>query len=503
MRRTLMLAAAALTALALVAIPTAAGASGSAGAGLWPSNHQATVTDCGSFSRDANNFCFIDDGGAVELGVKFTTSMPVLATGVRIYRVDGGSVTGSLWKADGTLLATGAFAAQAGHGWQDLVFATPVPIVPGQTYIASYFAANADYAFEWNFFTNSAFTVGPITALQSVEGDRNGVYCYVGETCNLFPTNSFRDTNYWATPLWNEPPTVDAGGPYAVAEGGSVLVSASGSDPEAGSLSYAWDLDNNGSFETPGQIATFSAAGLDGPNSYTITVQATDDVGQSAAASATVAVNNVAPTVSTPTVSPEPSVQGSSATASATFSDPGPDAPFTCTINYGDGSGDLSGAVAGSACTGPSHSYSTVGAYTVTVSVTDKDGSTGSNSTTHAVVFDFSGFFQPVDNLPSWNKAKAGSAIPVKFSLGGDYGLNILKAGYPKAIQIACPNSSEPTDAIEETVTAGGSSLSYDPYLDEYIYVWKTNKLWAGKCYQFDLGLNDDTSHTFNVQFVK
>src|SRR6202008_4807316 len=51
----------------------------------------------------------------------------------------------------------------------------------------------------------------------------------------------------------NDPPTVDAGGPYSVIEGQSVLVSATGSDPNGGTLTYAWDLDNNGSFETPGQ----------------------------------------------------------------------------------------------------------------------------------------------------------------------------------------------------------------------------------------------------------
>ena len=36
------------------------------------------------------------------------------------------------------------------------------------------------------------------------------------------------------------------------------------------------------------------------------------------------------------------------------------------------------------------------------------------------------------------NTAKAGSAIPVKFSLGGDKGLAILTDGYPKATKIAC-----------------------------------------------------------------
>src|SRR5205085_2496965 len=49
------------------------------------------------------------------------------------------------------------------------------------------------------------------------------------------------------------------------------------------------------------------------------------------------------------------------------------------------------------------------------------------------VVYPFSGFFQPVDNTPTLNVVKAGSGIPVKFSLSGNLGLNILLAGYPQS----------------------------------------------------------------------
>jgi predicted extracellular nuclease len=92
----------------------------------------------------------------------------------------------------------------------------------------------------------------------------------------------------------NDAPTVSAGGPYAADEGTSITLSATGSDPEGGSLSYAWDLDGNGTFETPGQSVTFSAA--DGPASPTVAVQATDDAGLTDVDEATVAIENVAPT---------------------------------------------------------------------------------------------------------------------------------------------------------------------------------------------------------------
>jgi uncharacterized protein len=92
----------------------------------------------------------------------------------------------------------------------------------------------------------------------------------------------------------NDPPTVSAGGPYAVDEGSSTTLTASGRDPEGGALTYAWDLDGNGTFETPGQSVSFSAD--DGPATPTVRVQAIDDVGNTATDSVIVTVRNVAPT---------------------------------------------------------------------------------------------------------------------------------------------------------------------------------------------------------------
>jgi hypothetical protein len=92
----------------------------------------------------------------------------------------------------------------------------------------------------------------------------------------------------------NLPPTVSAGGPYAVEEGGSVQLTASGSDPEGGILAYAWDLDDNGTFETSGQTVSFAAD--DGPATPNVAVRVTDAGGLTATAATTVTVANVAPT---------------------------------------------------------------------------------------------------------------------------------------------------------------------------------------------------------------
>ena len=123
-------------------------------------------------------------------------------------------------------------------------------------------------------------------------------------------------------------------------------------------------------------------------------------------------------------------------------------------------------------------------------------------SYTVPVGYDFQGFFSPVDNPEVLNKAKAGSAIPVKFSLGGDQGLDIFATGSPASRQIAC-DSADTLDALEETVTAGSSSLSYDATTDRYTYVWKTNKGWANSCRELVVKLDDATEHVADFKFVK
>jgi len=118
----------------------------------------------------------------------------------------------------------------------------------------------------------------------------------------------------------------------------------------------------------------------------------------------------------------------------------------------------------------------------------------------YTLLYPWSGFFQPIDNLPTLNSVKAGSAIPVKFSLGGDQGLAIFEAGYPKAQQIPCDGSA-PADAIEQIVTASSSTLQYDPTSGQYTYVWKTEKSWAGSCRQLIVRLSDGSDHLANFKF--
>lgn len=326
--RHIVIALSVFTLAAVTVTQTASAAAATTVPGLWSSTSTAAQTDCAGFSRDAKNFCWTEGGDGnlagqgVELGVKFTSSQSVNITGVRVYRVSPGTVTGHLWdEAGGLPLATGTFDGSDTHSWQDLMFNQAVPIQAGHTYVASYHVPDTQYAFQHDFFATSGYTVDPITALSSPDSSGNGVYCYDNDptNCAVFPVNTFRDSNYWVTPLWE---------------------------------------------------------------------------------------------------------------------------------------------------------------------------------------YNFTGFFEPVDNAPTLNVAKAGSAIPVKFSLGGNQGLDIFGTGYPRVTTVSCSTSAA-TDVIETTVTAGGSSLQYDATSNQYSYVWKTNSSWAGTCRQFELGLIDGSTHTFFVQLKK
>lgn len=115
--------------------------------------------------------------------------------------------------------------------------------------------------------------------------------------------------------------------------------------------------------------------------------------------------------------------------------------------------------------------------------------------------YNFTGFFHPIDNAPTTNSVKAGQAVPIKFSLGGNQGLEIFLAGYPRFEFGVCEPSN--TDPVEETLPSSNSGLSYDPAIDQYTYVWKTEKGWANKCGTLTLVLDDGSIHKILFNFTK
>ena len=120
-------------------------------------------------------------------------------------------------------------------------------------------------------------------------------------------------------------------------------------------------------------------------------------------------------------------------------------------------------------------------------------------------IYYFEGFFPPVYNPDVLNVAKAGRAIPVKFSLDGDQGLEIFEVEYgeeyPRSVAFTCGLPEPDAIALEGTDAAGGSRLSYDATDDQYTYVWKTDKEWVDTCRQLVVKLIDGTYHRANFTF--
>lgn len=178
----------------------------------------------------------------------------------------------------------------------------------------------------------------------------------------------------------NAPPTANAGGPYTTNEGASVQLDGTAStDPEGDALTYTWDLDNNGSFETSGATPTFPPQGDDGV--YTVVLKVTDPSGNVSTDTATVTVDNVLPTV---TLDPITAIdEFGTTTVTGAITDPGWLDTITATIDFDDGAGPV--ALAGSLENGEptatftfsvQKQYGDDGAFTVTVTGYDDHGST-------------------------------------------------------------------------------------------------------------------------------
>jgi hypothetical protein len=172
----------------------------------------------------------INDGDAVELGLKFRSDRDGVITGVRFYKggaTNGGTHVGHLWTSGGTLLDSVTFASETASGWQQALFQNPIPVTANTTYVVSYFAPQGNYAADANYFASSGVDNGPLHALSNGFAGGNGVYHY-GPTGG-FPTDTFQSSNYWVDVVFVDPgpPQVVSVNPAAGATGVSTEVAPS------------------------------------------------------------------------------------------------------------------------------------------------------------------------------------------------------------------------------------------------------------------------------------
>jgi methionine-rich copper-binding protein CopC len=157
-----------------------------------------------------------NDGTALELGVRFRSTVSGYVTGVKFYKGTGntGTHTGSLWSTSGQRLATGTFTNESATGWQTLMFDAPVHITADTDYIASYHAPNGRYAADANYFRFASTVRPPLVAPQTADGAANGVY-RIGAG---FPTLTYNGGNYYVDVVFEVndtfPPAAVSATPY-------------------------------------------------------------------------------------------------------------------------------------------------------------------------------------------------------------------------------------------------------------------------------------------------
>ncbi len=174
--------------------------------------------------------------------------------------------------------------------------------------------------------------------------------------------------------------------------------------------------------------------------------------------------------------------------------------PSTNTVSCTDAT---SGVVGGCPSSIPV-STATPGAfsYPLATPVRDAAGNT-TGQVGYWVRYTFTGFFSPV-SMTGLNVVKAGSAVPIKFSLGsatGPVGDLSAVSQVTTARQTPCSSSVIGSDLTDDTVAASRTSLTYDAAAGQFVYVWKTLSTYVRTCRTLSVTLADGTVHTAVFSF--
>jgi hypothetical protein len=199
---------------------------------IWAPSTSPTTVDLG-------------DQTPVEVGVKFRADADAYIIGVRFYKAvtNTGTHVGHLWSDSGALLGTATFTSESTSGWQQVLFANPIPVSANTTYIASYFAPVGHYSADTYYFMSAGVDSPPLHALADGVDGPDGVFT---TTPDGFPNQSFNDnaTNYWVDVIYSPSSTYTVAGTIAGAGGPGATVTLSG----AGSATTTADPSGNFSF---------------------------------------------------------------------------------------------------------------------------------------------------------------------------------------------------------------------------------------------------------------
>jgi hypothetical protein len=194
-------------------------------------------------------------------------------------------------------------------------------------------------------------------------------------TLTVEDSDSDTDSDTADVTVSNLPPSISAVSDNSpINEGSAATITVTATDPAGANdpLEYTFDCDNDGlDFETAGVGNEGSCTfGQDG--TYTVGVKVTDGDGGQDTDSTSVSVLNVAPSVSLTLTSASGSCVANTASLNLSFTDPGADAPWNATINWGDGNTE-SVTLSSPGTSTQLHAYASAGVYTITVTVGDDD----------------------------------------------------------------------------------------------------------------------------------
>ena len=134
--------------------------------------------------------------------MKFRSDVAGTVTGVRFFKGSSntGTHVGHLWSSTGTLLASVTFVGETASGWQQAFFSRLSPSQPTQPTSSPTSRLSGFYSSTKDYFNGSSTDNPPLHGLASGIDGPNGVYRY-GTTA--FPTDSFKNTNYWVDVVFN------------------------------------------------------------------------------------------------------------------------------------------------------------------------------------------------------------------------------------------------------------------------------------------------------------
>ena len=337
--------------------------------GPYTGTEGATVSFDGSASTDPN-------GDALTYSWSWGDGSPAGsgATPTHAY-ADNGTYTVTLTVGDGALTATASTTVTVANAPPLVNAGADATINDGQalTLAATFSDAGATdgpwtYAVSWG--DASANASGSLASQGGVGGSHT--YAAPG-TYTVTVTVTDKDgagvSDALVATVVAIKPTASAGGPYTGTEGSAVAFDGGGStDPNGDALTYSWNFGDGAT----GTGATPTHAYVDN-GTYTVTLTVRDPGGSTSTATTTATITNAPPLVS---AGPDAAInEGATFTLAGTFSDAGTaDAPWSYAVNWGDGSPNGSGSLGSQGAVSASHAYAVPGSYTVTLTVTDKNG---------------------------------------------------------------------------------------------------------------------------------